>query len=390
MKKHIYLIAHSICLLFLVSCTGNREKSLNPENGERITENEGDRIVYAQGFQIETHPDYTLVTVRNPWNTAQVLHRYVLVPKSAETQPAETADRAPLPEGTLIRTPLERTASYGSVQCSFFAEFDALSTLVGVCEPQYINIPFVRERVANGSIADLGAAANPNTERILSIEPEAIFASPLQDGSYNQEIKLGIPFIECMDYMESSPLGRAEWIRFYGLFFDERERADSLFTQIVNDYNRLKTLCDQVKNRPAILVETIYNGIWYLPGGNSYMAHLFRDAEAKYLWEDDTNTGSIGLSFEAVLDKAEKADYWLIKCNSPNDLTYKELAKNNLNYTFFEAYTNKHIYICNTRKVLYYEELPIHPDFILKDMVRIFHPELLPNYQLRYYEKMKD
>jgi iron complex transport system substrate-binding protein len=193
-----------------------------------------------------------------------------------------------------------------------------------------------------------------------------------------------------MDYMESSPLGRTEWIRFYGLFFDKRALADSLFSATVEAYNALAALTQSVVDRPTVLTETIYNGIWYLPGGDSYMAHLFRDAGADYLWKDDTTTGAIALSFEAVLEKAEKADIWLIKHNLTPDLTYNKLAENYANYTFFDAYKRKNIYICHTGKVLYYEDLPIHPDYILKDFVRIFHPELLPDVQARYYTKMKD
>jgi iron complex transport system substrate-binding protein len=137
------------------------------------------------------------------------------------------------------------------------------------------------------------------------------------------------------------------------------------------------------------MAETIYNGVWYMPGGNSYIAHLFRDAGADYLWKEDTSAGSLGLSFETVLEKAEKAGYWLIKYNSPDNLTYEGLIKSNPNYAFFDAYKKRKIYTCNTGKVTYYEDVPIHPDRILKDMVWIFHPELLPEYQPEYYEPAK-
>jgi iron complex transport system substrate-binding protein len=189
--------------------------------------------------------------------------------------------------------------------------------------------------------------------------------------------------------METSPLGRAEWIRFLALFFDKQTLADSLFHETVKSYNQLKELTAHVTSRPTLLTETIYQGIWYLPGGNSYMAHIYRDAGADYLWKDDTSSGSLlALPFESVLDKAEKADFWLLKYNNPRDMTYRELAQNYPNYTFFDAFKRRNIYVCNTGKVTYYEELPIHPDYVLKDMVWIFHPELLPDYQPRYYKKM--
>ncbi|GHT14178.1 iron ABC transporter substrate-binding protein [Bacteroidia bacterium] len=384
MAKYLFLIL-SFCLL-LFSCRNNKQEIKSEYIANQAYSNEyniaGDSIYYAVGFQIETHTDYRLVTVRNPWNMNLVLQRYVLVSKTA-------ALPENLPEGVLIRTPLERTVSYGSVQCSFFAEFGALPTLVGVCEPQYIHIPYVQEGVHSGRIADIGQGTNPDLEKIMLAEPEALFTAPIDGSGYGQTAKLGIPFIECMDYMESSPLGRAEWIRFMALFFEKKDLADSLFRETVDNYNQLKELSAQVNRRPSVFAETIYSGVWYLPGGQSYMAHIFRDSGADYLWKDDTGTGSIGLSFESVLDKADKADFWLIKYNNPQDMSYESLKKNNPNYAFFDAFKHRNIYACNMGKVTYYEDLPIHPDYILKDLVGLFHPELLPDYQAKYYNKMR-
>ena len=377
MYKNSFLLLFLFCLF---SCQKNRQQ-VNRANTPPVIA-QGDSVFFAKGFQLETHDGYTLATVRNPWNNRLELQRYIIVPKT-DTLPEN------LPEGVLIRTPLARTVSYGSVQCGFLAEFDALHTLVGVCEPQYINIPYIRENCRNGKIADLGQAANPDLEKIMLIEPEALFTAPIDNSGYGQAAKLNIPFIECVDYMEPTPLGRAEWIRFLALFFDKKEIADSLFKETVNRYNELVRLSANVDKRPSVFTETIYSGIWYQPGGNSYIARLFLDAGADYLWKEDTNTGSINLTFESVLEKAEKADCWLIKYGGINDMTYGKLAQENPNYTFFDAYKKRNTYICNTGKVPYYEELPIHPDLILKDMVRIFHPELLPDYQLRYYKKME-
>jgi iron complex transport system substrate-binding protein len=377
MHKSLYI------LLFLFSFLSCQKKAPSV-NQTIITQTiaQGDSVFFAKGFQIETCKGYTVATVLNPWDNRLVLQRYVLVPK---------ADALPenLPDGVLIRTPLERTVSYGSVQCGFFAEFGALQTLVGVCEPHFINIPYVQENVQNGRIVNLGLAANPELEKIMLIEPEALFTAPLENLGYGQAAKLKIPFIECVDYMESTPLGRTEWIRFLALFFEKREIADSLFKETVDRYNELVRFTENLNKRPSVFAETLYSGIWYQPGGRSYIAQLFRDAGADYLWKEDTNTGSIGLTFESVLHKAEKADIWLIKYNSIHDLTYQKLVKEYSNYALFDAYKKRNIYICNMGKVPYFEELPIHPDLILKDMVRIFHPELLPDYQLRYYKKME-
>jgi len=366
-----------LCLIFIFfSC--KKEQS---NQTRTVAHNSNDSIYFAKGFQIETHDNYTLVTIRNPWKPERELQRFVLVPKSKPLPES-------LPEGALIRTPLKRTVSFGSVQCSFFAEFGALPTLVGVCEPNFIHIPFVQNGIHEGKIADVGQAANPNFEKIMFIEPEALFTAPIEETGTGQTSRLGIPAIECVDYMESSPLGRAEWIRFFALFFDKRSLADSLFTVTVNNYKALQNLTSRLETRPTVFAETIYSGVWWLPGGNSYMAHFLRDAGADYLWKDDTHTGSIGLPFESVLEKAEKADCWLIKYNTANELTLNELIKEYPNYALFDTYKKGDIYTCNTGKVPYYEELPVHPDYVLKDLVWVFHPELFPDYQPRYYRKI--
>jgi len=373
-----------LILLLFLSCLLSCQKKVQTVNTAIIPKTivKGDSVFYAKGFQIETCEGYIVATVRNPWNDRLILQRYILVSK-ADTLPDN------LPQGVLIRTPLVRTVSYGSAHCGFMAEFDELQTLVGVCEPQYINIPYVKENIDKGIIVNLGQAANPDIEKIMFIEPEALITAPIENLSYGQTVKLKIPFIECVDYMEQTPLGRAEWIRFLALFFEKREIADSLFKETVDRYSELVRLSVNINNRPSVFAETIYSGIWYQSGGNSYAAQLFRDAGADYIWKDDTNTGSIGLNFETVLEKAGKADFWLIKYNNVHDLTYRKLVQEYSNYALFDAYKKRNIDICNMGKVPYYEELPIHPDMILKDMVRIFHPELLPDHQLRYYKRME-
>ncbi|MDR1631408.1 MAG: ABC transporter substrate-binding protein [Dysgonamonadaceae bacterium] len=371
------------CLILSLVCVlSSCRKENNTVAGSDITF-AGDSIYFAKGFQIETRDNYTLLTVRNPWKPERELQHFVLVSKSVALPES-------LPEGILIRTPLKRTVSFGSVQCSFFAGLDVLQTLVGVCEPNFINIPFVQNGIRDGKIADVGQAANPDLERIMFVEPEALFTAPIEESGTGQISALGIPSIECVDYMESSPLGRAEWIRFFALFFEKRSLADSLFAQTVSNYKALQDLTSQLEIQPTVFSETIYSGVWWLPGGNSYVAHFFKDAGADYLWKEDTQTGSIGLSFESVLEKAEKADCWLIKYNTSNELTLSELVKNYPNYAFFDAYKKGNIYICNTGKVTYYEDLPVHPDYILKDLVWIFHPEALPGYLPKYYRRIKN
>lgn len=373
----IYLLIFSI--LLLVSC--NRQKDILTEKKSVFLT---DTISYAKGFSIEKHENFHVVKLNNPWKEGFVLQTYILFPKS-QALPEN------LPEGIIIRTPLDKTISFSSVTCGYFEELGVLNTLAGVAEPQYINIPFINEAIKKGEIADIGQAANPDIEKIILTEPEAIFTNPINDSGVNSLNKLDVPVINCFEYMETHPLGQTEWIRFIGLLFDKKELADSLFYQTVQSYNELKALTQNMETRPSVFTELKYGDFWYMPGGESYMAHLFKDAGASYILKENTNPGSVSLSFEMVLDKAENADFWLFKYYSSHNITYKRLKTDYSNYALFKAYKEKNIYACNTLITSnYYQELPLHPDWLLKDMIWIFHPNLLPEYQPRYYNPLTD
>ena len=252
-----------------------------------------------------------------------------------------------------------------------------------------MDTPSIQEGLRAGKIADLGEATAPNIEKIIDIGAEIIIASPFQNAGYGPAEKLGIPIIEAADYMESLPLGRTEWIRFYGLLFGKEAMADSIFRETEGRYLELKELAKTVTNRPTVISEKKFGSSWYMPAGDSYVAHLYNDAGADYIFKDLPGAGSTPLAFETVLDKAIHADMWLIKYNQTNDMTYKDLRTEYTPYENFDAFKNRRIYTCNTGIVPYYEEFPIHPDYLLKDLVWVFHPELLPGYTPRYYRKME-
>jgi iron complex transport system substrate-binding protein len=279
-------------------------------------------------------------------------------------------------------------AVFTSVHVSIIEQLGEAERIAGVCEPQYIVSPAVREQLRTGKTADLGMAASPNIEKIMDTGVEYIIASPLRNAGYGQMRKMGVPVIEAADYMEALPLGRAEWGRFYGLLFDRQAKADSLFRETEENYLALQALALKAAFRPAVLPEKRYGSFWYVPGNESYMAWFFKHAGADYLFQDISGAGSVPLSFETVLDRAVHADYWLIKYNQAGKLTYDELRAEYPPYEHFDAFQNRSVYICNTGETPYYEEVPIRPDYLLKDLIRIFHPELLPDHILRYYEKM--
>lgn len=370
----------SISLLSILILAGCNSKAAS-QNGDHSQENY--EIQYAKGFQVKKFAGYTEVSVVNPWDTAKLLQRYILVDKDHKL-PAD------LPKGTVIRVPLTSVVAYNTIHCSTLKELSSVGIIKGVCEPQYVKTPEVIEGIKNGTVTDLGIASNPDIEKIIMLSPDAILASPLSGQAYGNVVNTKIPIIETPDYTEPHPLGRAEWIRFYSLFIGEEQLADSLFNVTVNNYNQIKKMALEAVSRPTMLLDMRYMGNWNMPGGKSNMANMLADAGGSYPWANDESTTFLPLSFEAVLDAAGDADLWLIRYYTQDDLTYKSLEKEYKSYSYFRAFKEKNIYGCNTTYSAYYEDLPIHPDYILKEFVKIFHPELFPDYQLRYYKKLQD
>ena len=341
------------------------------------------RMEYAERIRIDSCDHYILVRIQNPWDTTKILHTYVLVDRSIELPAA-------LPEGTLVRTPVEKALVYSAVHCGLISELGALNQIGGVCDLQYIGIPEIQSRCASGQVIDAGNSMNPDIEKIIDFHPDAILLSPFENsGGYGRIEKLGVPIIECADYMETSPLGRAEWMRFFGLLFGRKQQADSLFTEVRAGYLSLYDKMQEVDKRPTVISELKNGSAWYVPGGKSTLGRLFQDAGASYIWAEDKHSGSIPLSFETVYDRGHDADFWLFKYNQEQDKTLTELKSDYASYAGFRAFQTGQIYGCNSGRVPFYIETPFHPDWLLEDLIRIFHPEVLPAGESRYFKKLE-
>ena len=378
--KKILLSAYIVTWVLLLSaCGGGSKTSSLQAEGDTV------RMKYSSLLQIVKHADYTVVTIRNPWDPLKVLHTYLLADR-------EKPLPEHLPEGTVVRTPLQKSVIYSSVHCSLWSELDELKGIGGVCGLEYIKLPQIQEGCRNGSIVNVGNSMNPDIECIIDLRPDAILLSPFENsGGYGRVGKLNIPIIECADYMETSALGRAEWMRLYGLLLGKEAQADSLFAGIEKEY---LTLTQQVKSqnlkRPTVSCEMKNSAAWYIPGGNSTMGRLYQDAGADYVFASLSNSGSVPLAFETVFDRGGNADIWLIKYNQPQDKTYSELERDYAPYARFKAFQDRKVYGCNTNHVPFYEESPFHPELLLKDLIKIFHPELLPDYDLKYFSNLAE
>lgn len=324
---------------------------------------------------------YTIVDVKDPWNKSNT-KRYVLLPK-------ENVMPVNLPSGVVLRVPLERSLVFSGVHASLFEELGAVCSIAGVCDARYMYCSAVRERISVGAVVDCGSSLNIDSERVMQVNPDAIFVLPYENGGYGKLENMKFPLVECADYMEKSPLGCSEWMRFYGRLLGKAAESDSLFNEVCSEYERIAGMVRECEEyRPKLLCELKSSSAWYVPGGESTSGVLYKDAGADYLFADNNVSGSVPLSYEYVLDRAGDADIWLIKYNSPVNIFLSSLLDDFRGYSHFKPFKDGMVYGCNAHDRNIFEETSFHPEKLLKDLVALFHPSILPEYQTVYYEKI--
>lgn len=369
-----YLSLFVVCLLFLSCQQKNQEQT--------VVENKNYEVKYAKLFKVDKQEAYTLVTVLNPWNDNSILQQYAL---------ADDVKQVPdsLRNVRIVKTPLTRVAATSLISCTILDELRSLDLVVGICEPENIPIEEIQTGLTSGKIVDLGKADKMNPERTMILDPEVIFVAPIPGQTYGGIERTGITLVESLDYMEEDALGRAEWLRFFSLFVGEESLGDSIFNDIEKNYLAIKEEVSTVEHRPTTFFDMKYGNAWYTPGGSSFMARMVADAGGQYVWTDE-RTGADPFSFEQVLTKAENADVWIIRYGMPHDYTLSSLRKEFELYSHFSAFKNKNVYACNLNRSDYYRDLPIHPEWVLQDLAKIFHPDLFPDYSTRYFKKLAD
>jgi len=342
------------------------------KHASKPTADSSSLLSYAKGFAIFHEKHQTRVVVYDPWQKGKVLAQYYLV----KGRPGKGQ----------IHIPLNKAAVFSATQLDALDRLDLLSHVMGVSEATYIKNKSVQKLLKQHKITELAASENYYIEKIIEKAPQAIFFSPYQGHQSLPTALSSILAIPYLDFMESSPLGRAEWIKFTAAFFGKQALADSLFNRVEKQYNALLQLTDSVSYRPTVFSDKYFNGQWYIAGGRSYIARLFRDAGADYIWKDNKQRGSFPLDFETVFTKAQHADFWRIVGTFGAKPSYTALASENKLYTNFKAYRLHHILYCDPEATAYFETSPLEPQEILADFIKAFHPGLLPHYKPHYYK----
>lgn len=397
------IIFGALVVLLVVACQGG--KTASGEGGDTL------QMKYAELLTIVKHNDgaYTEAIIENPWKKGTTLHKYILVPKGKEGDETvarlkdDIRENATLQMGShcdIVRTPLESNVVFTAPHSQLMYELGCKNAITGVCDKDYINIPDIKERVklSDGKastsdtdkvIIDCGSSMQPDIERIIALKPEGLLISPFENsGGYGKLDKLHIPIIETADYMETSPLGRAEWMKFYGLLFKSEERSDSLFSSIEKEYLALKAEAAKLPQGLSILTERKMGSVWYVPGGKSTMGILLKDANAKYIFADDTHSGSLAYGPERILSKGTQIDVWAFKYFGGKALSKNDLLAEYEGYKVLKAFNSNSIYQVDTSTQPYFELTSFHPEILLREFIILAHPKTTQFGKLRFYQHL--
>lgn len=397
------IIFGALVVLLVVACQGG--KTASGEGGDTL------QMKYAELLTIVKHNDgaYTEAIIENPWKKGTTLHKYILVPKGNEGDETVARLKDDIRENSalqmgkacdIVRTPLESNVVFTAPHCQLMYELGCKNAITGVCDKDYINIPDIKERVklSDGKastsdtdkvIIDCGSSMQPDMERIIALKPEGLLISPFENsGGYGKLDKLHIPIIETADYMETSPLGRAEWMKFYGLLFKSEERSDSLFSSIEKEYLALKAEAAKLPQGLSILTERKMGSVWYVPGGKSTMGILLKDANAKYIFADDTHSGSLAYGPERILSKGTQVDVWAFKYFGGKALSKNDLLAEYEGYKVLKAFNSNSIYQVDTSTQPYFELTSFHPEILLREFIILAHPKATQFGKLRFYQHL--
>lgn len=372
MKSIRWVFALLLCLAILTSCQ-QKERG-----GQGKLEDVALR--YATNLTLQRGEHYIVATLANPWKAGETLQTYVLLDSTLSEAPAEA------PKGVVVHVPLRRSIVFTTAHASLLEMLGRQQTLRGVADAQYMLLPFVHRAIRDGRIADCGSAMQPSLERLIAAHGDALLLSPFEGASFGQLAKAGIPIILCADYMETSALGRAEWMKFYGMLFGAEAEADSLFNMVEHEYKALKERAAGAKQTLSVLPDRRVGQTWYVPGGHSSVGMLYRDAAGRYAYAADTHSGSLSLPFETILQRFGEADVWLLSYQGA--LTRASLLAEYHGYAKLKPFQTGEIYGCKVDERPYFEQVSWRPDWLLDDLIQLFHPDLRSG-TLRYYAKIE-
>ena len=343
-------------------------------------------IKYAKGFDIVDENGIKKLVIKAAYKNSKEVFNYEIIKKNSKSEINTSSEN-------IISTPVNKIVVTSTTHIPMVELLNKETAIVGFPYAKYVSSEKTRTLIDEGKITEIGKENSLNTEILLDLQPELVvgYSVSSADKSLTTIKKAGINVIYNGDWLEETPLGKAEWIKFFGVLFDKEKQADSIFKVIEANYLDAKKIAKKATKKPTILSGAIMSkDIWNLPAGESFVAQFLEDANLNYLWKDSKGKGSLSLSFESVFEKGKDADFWI----APGYFSSKEqLLNSNKLYNKFTPFKNNKIYTPTTKKgktggVIYYELASTRPDLVLKDIIKITNPDLLPDYNFTFFEKM--
>lgn len=369
--------------LFVISFCGCQKNSDALKKTNSFPKNE---IHYAKGLEIYKYQGYSLVKITNPWPESKEIFTYVLqekngiIPDSLKTVP-------------VIPIPIKSVVVTSTTHIPALEILGVENTLIGFPNTDYISSKKTRKLIDSGKVREVGKNENLNTEVLIDMTPDVIVSFSLNNSNPTLDNlqKSGLKVMLNGDWTEQSPLGKAEWIKFFGALYGLDSKANTVFSEIEKEYTNTLALAKKAIKKPTVMSGAMFQDQWYVPQGESWASLFLKDAKSNYLWADSKGTGSLTLPFENILEKAQEAEFWI----APGDFSsLKEMSDSNPHYSQFASFKNKKVYSYGINKgakggILYFEWSPTRPDWVLKDLITIFHPELLPKHKLFFFQKLE-
>jgi len=379
--KSIFLYSFVVfSLLILCGC-----KQTIGENKTKISA-VANSVKYAKGLELYKFKGFTIMKVTKPWPEATKEFTYILKEKDGIVPDS-------LKQFSIIPIPIQSIVVTSTTHIPALEMLGVENTLIGFPSTNFISSSKTRKRIDNGKVREVGINESLNTEVLIDIKPDAIvtFGINNNNSTIDNLKKSGLIVLINGDWTEQSPLGKAEWIKFFGALYNLNSKANSIFTSIETNYNNALALTKKTTFKPTVLSGAMYQDQWYVPQGQSWVSLFLKDAKANYLWSETRGFGSLILPFEKVFEKGENAEFWI----APGDFSsLKQMSESNTHYTVFSSFKNKKVYSYAVNKgpkggIVYFELASARPDLVLKDMIKIFHPELLPNYNFFFFKKLE-
>ena len=380
MKFNILYSFALLNLLFLIGCKTNNENANNKILGV------ANSVKYAKGLELYHYQGFTVMKVTKPWPEATTSFTYILKEKDGIVPDS-------LKQFPVISIPIQSIVVTSTTHIPALEMLDVQNTLIGFPSTNFISSTKTRKRIDAGEVREVGVNESLNTEILIDMKPDAIvtFGINNNNSTIDNLKKSGLNVLINGDWTEQSPLGKAEWIKFFGALYDLNTKANTLFNSIESNYNSALALAKKTTVKPTVLSGAMYQDQWYVPQGESWASLFLKDAKANYLWKDSKGFGSLNLPFEKVFEKGQNAEFWI----APGDFSsLKQMSDSNTHYAEFASFKNKKVYSYAVNKgpkggIVYFELASTRPDLVLKDLIKIIHPELLPKYSPFFFKKLE-